>query len=202
MDWKLRTTVIWIGILFILIPAVVGMWTSIKFVSDLLAEKEEPVSFKSDFKVDITAAEGRVMHVYKDSLGILTGGIGHKLTSHDRETLDWSHTISNETVAQWFDIDFMKMEHGIKKYFPDFDDWPRLAQLAVGNWLWQLGADAPNNFPHATRALQERRWKDAANEWLYSNPRTMHWSKWRKETQHRCEQEAHRLLRVAEGRSL
>ena len=201
MDWKLRTAAIWITVVIIGVFVIAGLIGTIEFVSSLLAEKEEPVSFKSDFKVDITEAEGRVMHVYKDSRGILTGGIGHKLTSIDRVTLDWEHTVPNETVEQWFDIDYMKMEHGVNKYFPDFDEWPRLAQLAVGNWLWQLGADAPKNFPRATHALQEKRWSDAAEEWLYSNPRTKHWSKWRKETQHRCEQEAERLTHVANGGS-
>ena len=197
MHWRIRWAAAWLTIAVIVIFMIAGIVGTIEFVSSLLAEKEDPVSLKADFKVDVGEAEGRVMHVYKDSLGILTGGIGHKLTPHDRETLDWEHSIPNETVEQWFEIDYMKTMNAVDKYFSEFNDWPRVAQLAVLNFLWQLGPDAPKNFPHATEALQERRWNDAADEWEFANVRTRRHSKWYRETPTRCRQEVERLRHAA-----
>ena len=156
---------------------------------------EKPMSLYSDVKVDLTHAEGISYHVYRLD-GILHAGIGHKLTDNDLERLRVGDAVSHERVQQWFDIDYQRCLKAAEKHLPNFESYPRLAQLAVMNWVYQLGTGCFEEFPHATAYLKERQWKRAADEWLYADPRTKRWSKWRRETQHRCEQEAERLQSI------
>ena len=160
--------------------------------------EEEPVSLFSDFKVDATAAEGRVNKVYADTLGNLTAGIGHKINTNVQDHYKLGDTVSNDQIDVWFDLDYAKTLESARKHFEEFDEWPRLVQLAVLNWIFQLGPGAPEEFPHATRALQGRRWKEAADEWEFANPRTRRHSKWFAQTTHRCLQEVKRLRYVAD----
>jgi hypothetical protein len=50
------------------------------------------------------------------------------------------------------------------RFAPHWDSWPADAQLAVHAWAWAVGVNAHKKFPHMTRALQDRRFTDAANE--------------------------------------
>lgn len=152
------------------------------------------------FKTDVTLAEGRMMSVYLEPISKrLHGGIGHLLTSADfANGFQLGDALTDEQVMIWFDADFANALKGASHYFPDFREFPRLVQLAILNWLWQLGASAPEAFPRATAALHARDWGTAAQEWLYADRHHRRWSRWRLETQHRCEQEAERLQHVAE----
>lgn len=181
---------------FLIIAAVVGMWVVIEFVSDLLAEQEASVSYK-EIRADAIAAEGKVMHVYRDSLGIPTGGIGHRLTPAELTIYQVGDSLKEEVVDKWWRDDYRIALMGIAKHLHDFNDYPPLAQLAIWNFAFQLGADAFDNFPRATKALQERRWADAADEWEFADVEMMRKSKWYLETPARCLQEVHRLREVA-----
>ena len=157
--------------------------------------EEHPVDFKLDAKHDLTAAEGRSRTIYV-LRGILHGGIGHRLTNADLAVYRAGDVIPNETIEQWWDIDFARCMKSITKHLPEFDDYPRLCQLAIFSWCYQLGTGCFEEFPRATEHLKKRKWNAAADEWLFSNSRTRHWSLWRKETQHRCEMEAERLQHI------
>lgn len=173
------------------------IWALITYIRTADAGLEEhPVKLKTDVKADLTAAEGRSQTVYV-LRGILHGGIGHRLTNADLAHYHAGDVIPNETIEQWWDIDYARCMKAIKHHLPDYEDYPRLAQLAVFNWCYQLGTGCFEEFPRATKALQKRQWSTAAAEWGFSNIRTRHWSKWRKQTQHRCEQEMERLQEVS-----
>ena len=156
-------------------------------------------SLYDDFEADVILAEGRVMSVYLEPISKRPhGGIGHLLTAADfAKGYAIGDTLTDAQVRDWFDTDYEHAIRGALHTFPDFAGFPRLVQLAILNWLWQLGASAPEKFPRATAALQEHKWRAAAAEWLYADANAKRWSKWRLETQHRCEQEAERLQHAA-----
>ena len=156
------------------------------------------MSIYEKFREDAIVAEGHVLHVYRDSLGIPTGGIGHRLVGNELEDYPVNTALTEEQVETWFEQDYRKALMGIAKHFHDWNDYPQLAKLAMLNWCFQLGQNAPEKFPRATKALQERDWATAADEWEFSDPKTMRKSKWMHQTPARCLQEIHRLRELAE----
>ena len=156
-------------------------------------------SLREAFYADITLAEGRMMSVYLEPISKRPhGGIGHLLTPADfAKGYSIGDALTGEQVMLWFETDYAIAFRAALQTFPDFETFPELVQLAILNWLWQLGAAAPEKFPRATAALQAQDWGTAATEWLYADAKTKRWSRWRLETQHRCEQEAERLQHVA-----
>lgn len=186
-------TLIAVGTGFIIILALI--WIRHARLHDEIGGVVVTHTLYEDFKTDLTEAEGRKDYVYMDSEGFKTAGIGHKLAEDEMMAL--STRVSEQQVDAWFREDIQHVFKSIAKHFPNFKEFPHLAQLAIVNWIFQLGAGAPEKFPRATRAIQEGDWERAANEWLYSDPKTKRWSQWRRQTQDRCEQESERLLHVA-----
>ena len=106
---------------------------------------------------------------------------------------------SLSVALSWgYEADYRSTLKGIAKHFPDFKDYPHLAQLAMLNWLWQIGPHAPAKFPRATEAIRNRDWARAADEWEYANTRTRRHSDWYNQTPHRCRQESQRLRIAAQ----
>ena len=202
---------------FLLCLAVLGLFylLGIAIVQDNISntkkEKEVPINLFDEFKKDAEQAEGRIMHVYTDTEGFLTAGIGHKLTLEDRKLLKIEHLngrvilredspiyVTDQQVDDWFNKDYQIVLASAKKHFKDFDNFPELAQLAILNWLFQLGKSAPEKFPKATAAIVAHDWKTAADNWIYASTRTKRHSKWFNQTMHRCLQESNRLYQLAE----
>lgn len=193
-------------IMFLFAVPLIFVATHFYLEARLTAEEKSEMSVRIDddvlraeFEADVTLAEGRVMSVYLEPISERPhGGIGHLLTPADfAKGLRIGDVLNDAQVQIWFETDYHIALHGALETFPDFDTFPDLVQLAILNWLWQLGASAPEKFPRATAALQAREWRTAASEWLYADARSKRWSRWRLETQHRCEQEAERLQHVA-----
>ena len=187
-------------IMLVLIPTALAvvLKSCLQEEQPAIAHQEEPVfSLYDDFKADAIAAEGKRSVVYVDTLGHLTAGIGHKLDGADLADYSEGDIVSEDVVELWWAQDFRRAMQACEKHFPKFDDFPHIVKLALLNFCFQLGADAPLKFPRATALINQRRWLDAADEWLYADPRTRRWSAWRIETPHRCEQESGRLQTAA-----
>lgn len=207
-DWIVRLSCL-IGITFFVVsnptcvvetrqlPKVSEMPDSVQAEEPILTKRVDPL--RAAFYADVTLAEGRSMSVYLEPISQRPhGGIGHLLTAADfAKGYTVGDVLTGEQVMTWFETDYAIALRAALETFPSFETFPRLVQLAILNWLWQLGASAPEKFPRATAALQARDWHTAATEWLYADARTKRWSRWRLETQHRCEQEAERLQHVA-----
>ena len=167
-----------------------------KLIRESQKEESGMPSLYDDVKADLSASEGRVDHVYLDTEGFKTAGIGHRLVG-DEVRMELGARVYDEQVDEWFQKDIAWVFASLAKHFPEFNSWPRLVQLAVVNWIFQIGAGAPEKFPHATKALQAKDWERAADEWIYANVRTRRHSEWFKETPQRCRQEVGRLRHVA-----
>ena len=150
-------------------------------------------SMRKDLYDDLVIAEGREEKVYWDVTGHLTGGIGHRLNRADMHQYEHGAPLSDVQIEAWFDADYKRTVASAEKHFERFWDFPHLVKLAILNWIWQLGEGAPEEFPHATRYLNERKWTAASFEWLYADLRTLRRTKWWHQTPHRCEIEVYRL---------
>ena len=159
-------------------------------------EEDEVASLYADFKADAIHAEGLVHHVYLDSEGYKTAGIGHRLVG-DELKMEVGVRVYDEQIDEWFSKDFSRVLMSMAKHFPEFHTYPRLVELAMCNWIFQLGPDAPEKFPRATEAIRARKWAEAADEWEYADRKMLRKSKWHLQTPSRCEQEADRLRQVA-----
>lgn len=185
---------------FLIIAAILALILGVAMAIQLVKKDEQAevdMTFFNHFKVDLEDAEGREYHIYKID-GILHGGIGHKLTKSELKQFNLGDPLTDEQIDTWFEHDFQIVMRGVAKYFDDFNDYSLPVKLAIGNWLYQLGADAPLKFPRATAAIIARDWKNAADNWVYASTRTWRHSKWYRETRRRCEQEANRLYKEAE----
>ena len=184
--------IVWFGLRT---PDVVGD------VEQLMAESKKEVrgvSLYSDFKEDVTAVEGKRLLVYWEPISAkLHGGIGHLLTPTDLKRYARGDMLTEEQVEDWYEVDYKHVIVGVAKHFPDFNDYPHLAKLAIMNFLWQLGQDAPEKFHRATDAIHKQDWNRAADEWEFANVRTRRHSRWYQQTPKRCRQEVSRLRHVA-----
>lgn len=151
-----------------------------------------------ELKKDLIAAEGRETRVYRDSLGYPTCGIGHLLTDDELDKFPLGTDVSDEQIGIWYLADEKKIRDAIAEYFGNsWGLFPDVAKLAVANWLWQLGANAPSRWHRATEAIQNMDWATAADEFEYTNPRVKRLSEWYHQTPSRCRQEVDRLRAAA-----
>lgn len=102
-------------------------------------------------RASIIAHEGKKDVVYKDSVGVLTGGIGHKITASDNLAL--GDKISQQTIDTWFNSDIhtafaaARNQAAQTRYTSDL-----LAALIEVNY--QLGSGWINKFPNTWDALK------------------------------------------------
>ena len=151
------------------------------------------------FKQDVIVAEGQTHTVYADTRGNLTVGIGHEVTPADK--LKLGDKVTDEQIDKFYKRDYAKVVESLDKHFPKWKSWHELAQLAVMNFLYQLGPDAPKTFPRATTYLNDENWNEAADEWLWADQERMRHSRWYHETPARCQQEVNRLRAVAKTKA-
>ena len=188
------------------VPPIEEVVTESKIVQEIKAteepepEKEPIVITYEEVKKDLEHVEGRENRIYKDTNGYLTGGIGHKLLASELKHWKRGSFIPDDQIDKWFRQDYERIiMKGVQRYFPRFSTYPVKAQLAIVNFLFQLGTDAPLKFPKATAAINAEPpdWARAADEWEYANVKLGRKSKWFHQTKNRCIQEVHRLRSLA-----
>ena len=185
---------------FLIIAGIIALLLGVAMAVQLIGngkQAETDMTLFDDFKADAEHVEGRQYKVYRLD-GILHVGIGHKLTEPEWGKYKVGYEVTDEEIDAWFKHDYDIVMHGVAKYFHDFDSYPHLVKLAILNWLYQLGEDAPRKFPLATAAIIARDWNTAADNWLYVSVRTRRYSKWHHQTPTRCEQEVGRLRHAAQ----
>lgn len=110
--------------------------------------------------------EGEKLYVYKDSLGILTCGIGHRVWSTDN--LKLGEQITQEKCDQFFRNDLEDVQHDLLEALPWLPalDEPRLAVLF--SMAFNLGVEGLLNFRHTLKAVQAHDWQDAAEAMMHN----------------------------------
>lgn len=136
----------------------------------LVLPKKASVSIEDEAfaiaKKKLVRSEGDRNTVYKDSLGKLTVGIGHLVTSADN--LKYGDTITDKRKNELFEADTKKAFNAalaqaeeLGKYTPEF-----IAALTEVNF--QLGTNWPSVFYETYPKLKNGDWQTAVNNLLSS----------------------------------
>lgn len=155
--------------------------------------QEEPEEFRLDILREMIAFdEGKVLKIYRDSLGYYTVGIGHLLTKKDslKEAIsildqqvgrNTNGNITNDEAAMLFEKDLEVVLKGVKRntllneVYQAIDPTRRLALL---NMVFQLGEAGTANFKNSMRIAINNDWTK-----LESNLKQ---SLWYKQTKNRA----------------
>ncbi len=117
--------------------------------------------------------EGVRLAAYKDSLGILTIGVGFNLERLDARARCTMHGINFDdikagsplTMAQvdaLLDEDIAACVYSLRDLLPGFDQYPEQAQLVLIDMRFQLGAGGLKAFKNTLGAFRAQHWKNAA----------------------------------------
>lgn len=121
----------------------------------------------------IKANEGVRLAAYKDSLGILTVGVGFNLQRLDARARCAMHGVNFDdvkagcpiTMAQCdalLDEDIDACVASLRDLFPKFHDMPVPAQMVLIDMRFQLGAGGLKAFKNTLAAFRSSDWKLAA----------------------------------------
>lgn len=101
--------------------------------------------------------------MYLDSLGIPTGGIGHKILPCDN--LKVGDAISDALIDQWFSDDLSHAITHCEIIFPDLMSYPEAIQECLVNMTFNLGANGlAGKFPKFCAAIKAKDWQEAVHQ--------------------------------------
>jgi lysozyme len=124
--------------------------------------------------------EGHKNHVYLDSVGKKTIGIGFNLTRPDapailksigvdyNKVLSGQQDITDEQAKTLFQINIKTAYNDAKKFLPQFDGLPRNVKLAVLDMSFNLGYTRLNKFTNTKQHIDAGNYKKAGEEILNS----------------------------------
>lgn len=127
--------------------------------------------------------EGFRNKVYKDTLGNLTVGYGHKLTNADLKKYKLGDTLSTEDLNRIYKQDYSTARKFAESYAPK-NAPPEVVDI-LSNMSFQMGAGGVKGFEKMKTALDKGDYKTAAAE--------MRNSEWYKQTPERTERLASRM---------
>ena len=127
--------------------------------------KENIKQLRKQLEID----EGVKHEIYLDHLGYPTFGIGHLVTSTDKESgQDVGTSISKERVRECFEIDILSVIKDCNKLYNDFDELPEEMQQIKANMMFNLGYTRLSKFRGMKRGVDARNWNAAADEMVDS----------------------------------
>ena len=107
--------------------------------------------------------EGKRLDVYRDSLGLLTVGVGHLILKGD--AIPEGSTISEDRCQQLLEHD---LDHAIvnsNMMFPGLPDrYPEEIQEVIINLVFNMGPTRLLGFKKFIMAIKTHNWQDAADE--------------------------------------
>ena len=147
--------------------------------------KENIKQLRKQLEID----EGVKYEIYLDHLGYPTFGIGHLVTTTDKESgQDVGTSISEERVRECFEIDVSYVIKDCNKLYDDFDELPEEAQQIVANMMFNLGRTRLSKFRGMKRGVDARDWNAAAREMVDS--------RWYQQVTNRAERLVQRMRKV------
>jgi lysozyme len=112
---------------------------------------------------ELSRHEGRRYETYKDTLGLLTCGVGHLLSPAEAVKYPLGCRVPQRTVDEWFEADIVDAIHKAKKHCASFDKLDEVRQRVMVNLAFNLG-NKLGQFKKALAAIEARDWNKAADE--------------------------------------
>lgn len=120
------------------------------------------MSYRDLLRPILERDEKRVLHVYPDSRGYWTIGVGHLVDPRV------GGKISNAVADLMLTEDIDSAERDARHLVPDFEALTDIRKTVVTSMAFNLGQKGLAGFPKFLNAVNERRWADAAVEMLSS----------------------------------
>lgn len=126
--------------------------------------QREPLDH-SRLRDEILAEEGWRDETYLDSLGYLTGGVGHLIRPGDTGYGKPPGTkLTKAEVGRWLLDDMAAAIAAARRVVPDFDEHPQEVRISLVSMAFQLGEQGLSRFRNMLAALAERDYARAARE--------------------------------------
>ena len=142
------------------------------------------IKITDELKARIRDHEGCVDHVYLDSLGKATVGIGHLVMPHEKERFKPGVKISADDIEDLFLIDLNRACAGAEQLISEnYKGDKRLAQAiehVIVEMVFQLGKTGVSKFRKMWKALSDGDKKEAAAQMVDS--------RWHSQTPIRCKE--------------
>lgn len=107
-----------------------------------------------------------VRHIpYKDTLGILTVGVGHNLEAHP---LDLIYPLTDAQVDQILATDLVDVFEGLDKHLPWWEDLTQARQRVIVNMAFNMGVAGLRTFKNTLQAIQRGHYELAKVNMLQS----------------------------------
>lgn len=138
-----------------------------KFLSGGVEEPEAVEVASDSLRAKLVAEEGEVLEVYqgeKDKRGVLTAGIGHKLTAEELKRFSKGDVITPAQVQAWYEQDSEEALGAAVKQAKEVgaDDAEFTSALASVNF--QLGVNWRGEHKETWRLMKEGKFEEAADE--------------------------------------
>ena len=117
-----------------------------------------------EFLQHLEHREGNVDHVYLDSLGKPTCGVGHLLTETECRMYDVGEEVAQHIRDSWLEQDAQKAWNAAAQQVQDLNIEKPEFIVALGSVNFQLGTHWINKFPSAYKALQNKDYDEAIKQ--------------------------------------
>ena len=120
-----------------------------------------------DIRESLEIHEGRRSRVYKCTAGKNTIGIGHNIDAkglpHDIALyLHKTGMITDEMIDRLFVLDVEDAQRDAVRLWPNIQTFSNSQQVALIDFVFNLGYKTAQTFRNTNLAINQRRWKDAA----------------------------------------
>jgi lysozyme len=104
--------------------------------------------------------EGTVLHVYEDTRGYRTAGVGHLLPREP--VLPIGSPVTEAQVTRWLTEDIAIALRACQRLWPAFDTYPAEVQQILANMAFNLGGRGLAAFRVLRAAVTQHHWQAAA----------------------------------------
>ena len=139
-----------------------------------------------DFLEHLEVREGNVDHVYLDTLGNPTCGVGHLLSIEECGEYEISQNVSQTTRNKWLEEDAEKAWNAAVQQIQDLKIDSLEFIVALGSVNFQLGTHWMDKFPSAYKALSSKDYDEAIRQVSTGSGKDGQ-SKWKEQTPVRVE---------------
>ena len=139
-----------------------------------------------EFLEHLELREGNVDHVYLDTLGSPTCGVGHLLSIEECSEYEISQNVSKTTRDKWLEEDAQKAWDAAAQQVQDLNIKKPEFIVALGAVNFQLGTHWMDKFPSAYKALSSKDYDEAIRQVSTGSGKDGQ-SKWKEQTPVRVE---------------
>jgi GH24 family phage-related lysozyme (muramidase) len=139
-----------------------------------------------EFLEHLELREGNVDHVYIDTLGNPTCGVGHLLSIEECGEYEIGQNVSQTTRDKWLEEDAQKAWDAAAQQVQDLNIKKPEFIVALGSVNFQLGTRWMNKFPSAYKALSSKDYDEAIRQVSTGSGKDGQ-SKWKEQTPVRVE---------------